>query len=144
MSSCAEQLRRDLTRNAGGTLVNKTEEDVFAAMRTLAVREESAMVAQVSLHNMRQDREEPIWVFGARLRGQASVYKFVKVCAGCGEIVDYSEENVADVLCRGLADSEIQMDLLGDANQEMSVEQILRFVEPRRQRRGQHHDYPSP
>lgn len=129
LECCDEQLRRDLTRNAGGTLANKTKEEVFTAMRTLAVREENAMVARVSLHNMRQDREEPIRAFGARLRGQASVCKFVKACPDCGVAVDYSEENVADVLCRGLADSEIQMDLLGDANQEMSVEETLRFVE---------------
>ena len=34
-----------------------------------------------------------------------------------------------DVLCGGLAETEIQMDLLGDPNQEMTVEQALRFVE---------------
>ena len=33
------------------------------------------------------------------------------------------------MLCRGLEDSEIQLDLLGDKNQDMTLEQILRFVE---------------
>lgn len=36
---------------------------------------------------------------------------------------------MVDVLCRGLADSKIQMDQLGDPNQEMTVEQALRFIE---------------
>ncbi len=33
------------------------------------------------------------------------------------------------MLCRGLTDTEIQMDLLGDSNQDMSLEQALKFVE---------------
>ena len=49
---CDEQLRKDMTRTAGGTLANKTECEVLAAIRDLAVREENAMVAQVALHNM--------------------------------------------------------------------------------------------
>lgn len=57
LECCDDQLRRDLTRNAGGTLAEKTEGEVFAAMKALAVREENPMVARVSLHNMRQDRD---------------------------------------------------------------------------------------
>ena len=33
------------------------------------------------------------------------------------------------MLCQGLEDSEIQLKLLGDKNQNMTLEQILRFVE---------------
>ena len=69
LECCDDQLRRDLTRNAGGTLAEKTEAEVFTAMKALAVREENPMVARVSLHNMRQERDEPIRAFGARLRG---------------------------------------------------------------------------
>ena len=43
--------------------------------------------------------------------------------------MDYTEAIIKDVLCRGLADTEIQMDLLGDKNQNMTLEQVLRFVE---------------
>jgi len=34
-----------------------------------------------------------------------------------------------DVLCRGMEDSEIQLDLLGDKNLDMTLEQMLRFIE---------------
>ncbi len=61
LECCDEQLRRDLTRVAGGTLADKSEEDVLAA---LAVREENTMVARVTLQNMRQDRDKPIRAFG--------------------------------------------------------------------------------
>ena len=129
LECCDEQLRKDLTRNAGGTLTGMTEDQVFKAMETLAIREENTMVARVSLHNMRQDRDEPVRAFGARLRGQASVCKFTQKCLNCDANVDYTEAMVKDVLCRGLEDSEIQMDLLGDKNQDMTLEQVLKFVE---------------
>ena len=129
LECCDEQLRKDLTRTAGGTLTGKTEEEVLAAMRKLAVREENTMVARVSLHNMRQDRDEPIRVFGARLRGQAGVCKFVVKCPGCNENVNYTDAILRDVLSRGLDDQDIQLDLLGDKNQDMTLEQVLQFVE---------------
>lgn len=55
LECCDEQLRKDLTRNAGGTLTEMAESEVLEAMRRLAVREENTMVARVTLHNMRQD-----------------------------------------------------------------------------------------
>ena len=39
---CEEDLRRDLTRSAGGSLTNKTEEEVLSAFKNLAVREENS------------------------------------------------------------------------------------------------------
>ena len=46
LECCDEELRRDVTRMAGGSLTNKTAEEALAAIRTLAVREESPMVAR--------------------------------------------------------------------------------------------------
>ena len=79
------------------------------------------MVARMTLHNMKQDRGEPIHVYGARLRGQAGVCRFVQQCTNCQANVDYMEAILRDVLCRGLEDSEIQLDLLGDNNQDMTL-----------------------
>ena len=56
-------------------------------------------------------------------------YKFTQPCTGCGAHVDYTEAILRDVLCRGLYDTEVQMDLLGDNNQDMTSEQMLRFIE---------------
>ena len=127
LECCDDQLRRDLTRNAGGTLVGKTEVEVLAAMKILAVREKNVVVARVTLHNIKQDRGEPIRVYGARFRGQANVCKFVQQCTNCRANVDYTEAILRDVLCRGLEDPEVQLELLGDKNQDMILEQILRL-----------------
>ena len=116
LECCEEQLRKDLTRNAGGSLTSKSVDEVMAAIKKLAVRDENTMVARVQLHNMRQDRDETIRSFGARLRGQASVCKFLIKCPGCDADVNYTENILRDVVTRGLADSEIQLDLLGEKN----------------------------
>lgn len=46
LECCNEQLRKDLTRNTGSSLTNKTANEVMEAIKKLAVREESTMVAQ--------------------------------------------------------------------------------------------------
>ena len=128
LECCDDQLRKDLTRNAGGTLTGKTEDEVLAAMKTLAVREENVMVARVTLHNMRQDRGEPIHVYGARLRRQAGICRFIQRVPIVRAMWTIPKPYY-NVLCRGLEDSEIQLDLLGDKNQDMTLKQILRFIE---------------
>ena len=66
LECCDEELRRDVTRMAGGSLTNKTAEEALAAIRTLAVREESPMVARAALYAMHQDRDEPVRTFAVR------------------------------------------------------------------------------
>ena len=60
---------------------------------------------------------------------QAGICKLTQQCTNCQANVDYTKAILRDVLCRGLEDSEIQLKLLGDKNQDMTLEQILRFVE---------------
>ena len=129
LECCEEQLRRDLTRSAGGKLSNKTEAELLAAMKCLAVREENLMVARLNLHNMRQDRDEPVRSFSARLRGQANVCKYLIKCSSCSHDVSYANIMLRDALIRGLNDEEIMLGILSEQNQEMTLEQVLQFVE---------------
>lgn len=57
------------------------------------------MVARVTLDNIRQDQDEPVHLYGARLRGQAGVCKFTQQCTRCDAIVDYTDAMIRDVLC---------------------------------------------
>ena len=99
---CSEEdLCKNLTRTARGTLFNRSEAEMLAAMKLLAVREENTMVARVALYEMRQDTEEGIRSFGARIRGQANVCKFLLKCPGCEQEVSYTNEMLRDVLTRG-------------------------------------------
>jgi hypothetical protein len=49
LECCDEQLRKDLTRNTGGSLTNKTVDEVTEAIKKLAVREENTMAARIHL-----------------------------------------------------------------------------------------------
>ena len=71
LECCDDQLRKDLTTNAGGSLTGMTEEQVLQAIKTLAIREENTMVARVALHNMRQDRDRG----GSRIDGRGVLIK---------------------------------------------------------------------
>ena len=122
LECCGEELRRDLTRQEGGSLSGKTEEEVLTAIRKLAVREENTMVARFALNQMVQGVDEPVRNFGARIKGQANICNYNIKCNDCNKEVPYTDEVLKDVLVRGLADSEIQLAVLGDQNQKMTLE----------------------
>ena len=130
LECCDEELRKDLTRTYGA-LASSDEETVLKNIKTLAVRKENIMVARVQLQQMRQDRDEPVRAFAARLRGQAGVCNFSIRCPSdtCGNSVDYSDIMIRDVLIRGLDDEEIRLDVLGESRQDMSLEDALSYVE---------------
>ncbi len=115
LECCDEYLRKDLTRAAGGSLTTRSEEAVLTAMKVLAVRRENLMVPRVTLYNMSQDRNEPIRSFAARIKGQVGTCQYITKCSAdaCGVDVDFTEAILRDVLARGIADQEIQLDLLG-------------------------------
>ena len=131
LECCDEELRKDLTRAAGKSLTNSAEKDVLTAMKALAVRSENTMVARVALSNMRQGHEEPIRSFYARIKGQADTCKYEMECvnAACDQINDFTEEIIGNVIARGLADQEIQLDLLGEKNQEMTLKDMIEYIE---------------
>ena len=58
------------------------DEDELPAriINKLAVRTENAMVARDVLSTTRQDRDEPVRAYSARLKGQARVCQFVVNC----------------------------------------------------------------
>ena len=90
LECCDEPLSKDLTRS-NGSLTEKAEDVVLAAIRKLAVREERTMVARVTLHNMSQGRDETVRSFCARLQGQTNICKFLVKCPGCSMIVNYTD-----------------------------------------------------
>lgn len=53
-------------------------------------------------------------------------------CTSCEAEVNYTEAILRDVNSCGLDDQEIQLDLLGDKNQDMTLEQVLQFVEAKK------------
>ncbi|CAC5412701.1 unnamed protein product [Mytilus coruscus] len=105
--------------NAGNSLTKKPDQEVLAAIKKLAVREENTMVARVTLHNMRQERDEPVRNF----------CKFLIKCHTCNTDVNYTDTIIRNVLARGISDPEIQLDRLGNKNQDRTLEEVTQFVE---------------
>ena len=94
LECCTEELRKDLTRSAGGSLTRHTEEEVLQWIKSLAVRQENIMVARIELHNMQQDDDEGIRSFGARIKGQASVCKYIISCPSCNYEGCHCQRNI--------------------------------------------------
>ena len=79
---------------------------------------------------MTQDREEGNRKFAARLRGQFKVCKFSKNCSHSPfEAVNYTNDMVRDPLIRGLGDSDIQQDVLGHNDKDITLEDTIKFIE---------------
>jgi len=78
------------------------------------------MVARVALHNTFQDRDKPIPGYAARLRGQAGICKFSVKCQRCSHEVSYTEQIIRDIITRNVADNDIQLELLGSENQNIT------------------------
>ena len=130
LECCDEALWKDLTHTFG-SLSSSDETVVLQNIKTLAVRQENIMVARVRLQHMRQDRDEPVRAFAARLKGQAGECNFVKTCtntAGAADI-DYSDDMIRDALLRGIADDEIRLEILGHSNQKLTLEETLQLIE---------------
>ena len=127
---CDEALRKDLTRTFG-SLSSSDETVVLQNINTLAVRQENIMVARVRLQHMRQDRDEPVRAFAARLKGQAGECNFVKTCTNtaCATDIDYSDDMIRDAFLRGIADDEIRLKILGHSNQKLTLEETLQLIE---------------
>ena len=99
-------------------------------MRRMTSPLENTMVAQVALSNMRQGYGEPIRSFHGRLKGQADTCKYEMTCTkvGCDQVNGFTEEILHDVIARGIADQEIQLDLFGEKNQDMSLKDMIEYI----------------
>ena len=124
----SDDFRRDLNR-AYGTLLQNTEDEALAKIKSLAIKPENILVARVNLHNnFFQQEGEEIRTFAARIKGQAKTCQFsvTKKCQ-CGQdvTVDYTDQMIRDTMIIGLKDEDIQVDILGQAEQNLSLEDTI-------------------
>ena len=138
LECCDEDLRHSLTCSSRLDLAHEAEDVVLAAIKRMAVRRENILCARTAIHKMIQGPDETVREFHSRLRGQANTcrYTIKRTCAHGDELeVDYSDENVSDLLCVGLANTEIRQAILSDLNQDRTIEELLQFIEAREEGR---------
>ena len=130
MECCCEQLRRDHHRNYPGKQANATETTCLAEIKQIAVRAKNRAVNRAKLNTLRQDKGEPIRKFAGRIRSLASVSGYSLPCSSCKTAIYYTDEIIMDQVIAGIADLEIQKDVLShpDAS-DLCLEKLLVFIE---------------
>ena len=129
MEACSESLRFSMFQSDSG-INRKSETEILALMKTLSVKEENVMVSRMKLHGLHQDAGEPIRNFLARIKGQAELCRFEVACPhGCDEQVRYTNEIVRDIIIRNLYDQDIQREILGQRDQQMELEDLIKLIE---------------
>ena len=131
LECCDEELLLDLHRNNGDTLDTMSEDNLIAEVKRLAVHGESQIISRVNLRKMCQDHQENIRHYSARVKGQAALCNYTVKCHSCEAPVSYADEEINDQLCTGLADPEIQKDVLAQRDQFNSTEELVSFIEDR-------------
>ena len=120
----------ELNNLHGDQLDAKTEEQVLAEMRTLAIVAQNHLVNIVRVRSLVQDRDEPIRSYLARLKGVAAVCKLTLQCK-CDPptMVSYADKEILHCLVKGLVDDDIRRQVLGVVD-EMDLDTT---VKPRSQ-----------
>ena len=132
---CDGDLLTDLMRDLQEDVSSMSEADVLAAIKRLAVKEESTLVQRIRLSRMTQAPGTPIRTFLATLKGQAALCQYTAKCRepGCQHSYDYSTEIIKDNLIRGIADPEILSDLLGDPKTDRNLDETVCFIAQKEQ-----------
>ena len=135
---CDDDLRNDLMRDLQRDVSSMPEADLLAAIKRLAVKEESTLVHRIRISKMTQAPGTPIRNFLAALKGQAALCQYTVNCRepDCEHTFDYSGEIIKDNLIRGIADPEILSDVLGDSKTDRTLEQTVDFIAQKEQGRA--------
>ena len=139
LACCETDLRRDLHRYLGTGVDAKSEAELLAEIRKIAVVTRSNLVNVVSLMSAAQEHGETCRSYLARIRGLANVCKLSVTCtaADCGEQVSYTDTFVKYALIKGLVDNEVREELLSQSP-ELNLDQSLAFIEAKEQGKRSH------
>ena len=127
---CCEELRKDHYRNFPTTGTNLSESLLLSQIKQIAVRAKNRAVNRFKLNTLRQDKGEPIRRFAGRIRSLAVVSEYGVECSKCKIQVSYTDEVIMDQVIAGIADLEIQKDVLSHPEaKSFDLEKLLSFIE---------------
>ena len=96
--SCMVEELRQLAFAEGGSTNLLTEDTMTKKIKSLAVVSLHSSVHVVNLHEQRQQSDENVHSFAARVRGIAASCGLQKKCPGCDQTVNFSEETCYHVV----------------------------------------------
>ena len=116
--SCMTDQLRQLAFAEGGTTNLATELEMTTRIKSLAVVSLHSSVHVVNLHEMRQQSDENVHAFAARVRGIATSCGLQKKCSNCETVVNFQEETAYHVVMAGLCDQSMKEKSLTQAMME--------------------------
>ena len=133
LECCEDELQLALHRAIGPSIADKPESEILNIIKSFAVKEENVLISRNVLRGMVQNHEEDIKHFAARIKGQAEVCNYTVKChnSNCNTLISYAESEIKDQICKGLADQEIQQDVLTYKDEHMSLDDLINFISSR-------------
>ena len=128
LQCCDEDLSLALHRTHGN-MYDKAEDNALKTIKTMAVKVERELISRVHFWSLRQDRGESIKSFLTRIKGRSLSCNFEVKVPNSNDTISYASQAIKDVLVLGLEDQAIQADLLGSSGKEMSLEEVITFIE---------------
>ena len=126
---CCDPALRNEVINSGNNIACKSEDEILATIKTLAVRRETMAQSRMKLFKMRQEPGDSTETFLTSLRRVANNCQFTINCE-CNREIDYSDLVVRDLLVQGLADSAIQNKVVSEGDlRTWNLEHLLGFIE---------------
>ena len=116
--SCMTDDLRQLAFAEGGSANLATELEMTKRIKSLAVISLHSSVHVVNLHEMRQQSDENVHSFAARVRGIATSCGLQKKCSNCQTVVNFQEETAYHVVMAGLCDQSMKEKSLTQAMME--------------------------
>ena len=124
-----ENLRTALHRSHGARLSTISVADLLTEIKKLAVVRQSNNVNTLALMKAKQEQDEPVRQFAARLRGLAAVCDLTVTCT-CGLKVSEVDKWVRMSLISRLNDEDTKQEVLSKVD-EMPLDETITFVEAR-------------
>ena len=110
---CDEELTSELFRDIPN-ISTIGEANLLASIKQLAVLSVATCVRKTELFSLRQERDQRIRSFAAKVKGKAHTCAFSKKCGTptCTQNVDYTDDIVKHVLLAGIVDEDIKREVL--------------------------------
>ena len=114
LHTCDQDLLEFVLRS-NPDIVNKSVDEIMAAIKKLAVVPVAMGVRRAEMLSMKQDMGDLARSFAAKLQGKAATCSFQVMCtaAGCNTPVEFTEVIVEYALINGLTDDDIKREILG-------------------------------
>ena len=127
--SCMAEELRQLAFAEGGTVNLTTEDLMMKKIKSLAVVSLHSSIHVVNLHETRQQSDENVHSFAARVKGISASCGLQKKCSSCQQICNYAEETAYHVVMAGLCDQNMKEKALTQAMLETitDLDSLVKF-----------------